>query len=422
MIQTLQKKFVITAMTAITVLIFLMLGAINIANIIIVGNEVERTLHIISENEGNAGNPVPPGGEPGAAPPALFMRTPKNEYDTLLSSNFFIVRFDQSGTIVDADTSRTSSVTEEEAAQLASEAYAGGDTIGRAGKFRYLMRTERNGNGTIIVFLDASGESVSYLRVLLLSAMIGLACWGLMLLFVILLSKKAIRPIAESLEKQKQFVTNAGHEIKTPLAIIQSNAEAMELYQGESKWSRNIKEQTLRLSGLMKNLLMLARMDEGGGHAAAVDFSMSDLVEETKNSFMQPMESKCIALQSCIAPNILLHAEKEQIEQLLCILLENAVKYTDTQGTIWIRLQRQEKTVELAIENTCSSLPPVPPDKLFDRFYRGDAARTQKSGGYGIGLSVARAIVSANGGTLHAVYQQDPVRICFQACFKVPAK
>ena len=422
MIQTLQKKFVITAMTAITVLIFLMLGAINIANIIIVGNEVERTLHIISENEGNAGNPVPPGEEPGAAPPALFMRTPKNEYDTLLSSNFFIVRFDQSGTIVDADTSRTSSVTEEEAAQLASEAYTGGDTIGRAGKFRYLMRTERNGNGTIIVFLDASGESISYLRVLLLSAMIGLACWGLMLLFVILLSKKAIRPIAESLEKQKQFVTNAGHEIKTPLAIIQSNAEAMELYQGESKWSRNIKEQTLRLSGLMKNLLMLARMDEGGGHAAAVDFSMSDLVEETKNSFLQPMESKCIALQSCIAPNVFLHAEKERIEQLLYILMENAVKYTDTQGTIWIRLQRQEKTVELAIENTCSSLPPVPPDKLFDRFYRGDAARTQKSGGYGIGLSVARAIVSANGGTLHAVYQQDPVRICFQACFKVPAK
>ena len=422
MIQTLQKKFVITAMTAITVLIFLMLGAINIANIIIVGNEVERTLHIISENEGNAGNPVPPGEEPGAAPPALFMRTPKNEYDTLLSSNFFIVRFDQSGTIVDADTSRTSSVTEEEAAQLASEAYTGGDTIGRAGKFRYLMRTERNGNGTIIVFLDASGESISYLRVLLLSAMIGLACWGLMLLFVILLSKKAIRPIAESLEKQKQFVTNAGHEIKTPLAIIQSNAEAMELYQGESKWSRNIKEQTLRLSGLMKNLLMLARMDEGGGHAAAVDFSMSDLVEETKNSFLQPMESKYIALQSCIAPNVFLHAEKERIEQLLYILMENAVKYTDTQGTIWIRLQRQEKTVELAIENTCSSLPPVPPDKLFDRFYRGDAARTQKSGGYGIGLSVARAIVSANGGTLHAVYQQDPVRICFQACFKVPAK
>ena len=423
MIQTLQKKFVITAMTAITVLVFLMLGAINIANIIIVGNEVERTLYIISENEGKIGSLAPvPNREPSAEPPAFFMRTPKNEYDTLLSSNFFIVRFDPSGAIVGADTSRTSSVTEEEAAQLAREAYAGGATIGRAGKFRYLMRLERNGNGTIIVFLDASGESVSYLRVLLLSAMIGLACWGLMLLFVILLSKKAIRPIAESLEKQKQFVTNAGHEIKTPLAIIQSNAEAMELYQGESKWSRNIKEQTVRLSGLMKNLLMLARMDEGGGHAAAVDFSMSDLVEETKNSFLQPMESKCIALQSCIAPNVFLHAEKERIEQLLYILMENAVKYTDTQGTIWIRLQRQEKTVELAIENTCSSLPPVPPDKLFDRFYRGDAARTQKSGGYGIGLSVARAIVSANGGTLHAVYQQDPVRICFQACFKVPAK
>ena len=128
------------------------------------------------------------------------------------------------------------------------------------------------GFGKVVVFLDTSGDIYSYIRVLFLSAAIGIACWLFMLLFVILLSKQAIRPIAENIEKQKQFVTNAGHEIKTPIAIIQSNTEAMELYNGENKWSKNIKEQTVRLNELMKNLLTLARMDESSTNLMQSDF------------------------------------------------------------------------------------------------------------------------------------------------------
>lgn len=409
MIRTLQKKFVVTAMIAVTVLMLLMLGVLNAVNRGLVEKEVERTLHVIAENEGNMGGLRP---VPGSAPPGAPVRGPKNEYDTLLSSNFFVVRFSQNGEMVYVDVSRTSSLTEEEAKTMAQEAYTRGKEEGKNGKFRYLLQNARTGPGATLVFLDVSAEGMSTLRVLLLSAAIGLVCWGLMLVLVILLSKKAIRPIAENIERQKQFVTNAGHEIKTPLAIIQANTEAMELYTGETKWSRHIKEQTARLSGLMQTLLLLARMDEGAWKTQAQTFSLSDTLDAMAHGFAQPMEAKGIALETAIQPDVSLCADRGQMEQLVSILLDNAVKYANQNGTIRLRLQKEEKQVLLEVRNTCERLPSAPPDKLFDRFYRADTARTQKDGGYGIGLSMARWIARANQGTIEASYM-PPDTVCF---------
>lgn len=412
MIKMLQKKFVVTAMIAVSALIFLLLGAVNAVNIVIVQGEVDRTLSMIMENGGNPGNTLP--GQ-NTAPPGL-MDAPKSDYDTLMSSNYFIVRLNRDGQSVFVDVSRTSAVTEEEAEAVAEKLYGSGKDSGKTGKFRYLIQADRVGNGTTAVFLDTSDESYSYLRVLLLSASIGLVCWGLMLLFVILLSKKAIRPIAENFEKQKQFVTNAGHEIKTPLAIIQSNTEAMELYNGENKWSKNIKTQTMRLSGLMNQLLMLARMDETAGKARMVDFCVSQTLEDVLQGFLQPAEEKGIVLHTDIQPDIILHADQSQIEQLCSILLDNAVKYADDGGQVWVCLTRDGKRVQMRFQNTCKSLPDDSPDKLFERFYRADTARTQKSGGYGIGLSIARTIVEANKGKIQAKYT-NPNHITFLVNF-----
>lgn len=413
MTRTLQRKFVVTAMVAITVLILFLLGAINVANIVIVGNQIDRTLHVVSEHEGSAGELRP---LPDSVTPRPFMDAPKNDYDTIMSSNFFVVRFDRNGTILSTDVSRTSAITEEEAETLALRIYESGQDSGRTGRFRYLLAASPTGRVCTLVFLDTSGENLSYIRVLLLSGAVGLVCWGLMLVLVIFLSRRAIRPIVENMEKQKQFVTNAGHEIKTPLAIIQSNTEAMELYNGETKWSRNIKEQTVRLNGLMKNLLTLARMDEGAGQGRAEEFSLSDLMAQAVWSFSQPVEVRRITLQVDLQPEIRLRADPTQMEQLLSILLDNAVKYTNQGGTIWISLRREDKRVRFSVQNTCETLPDAPPEKLFDRFYRSDAARTQKTGGYGIGLAVAQSIAAANRGTLRAEYL-PPDRIRFTALF-----
>lgn len=403
MIKTLQRKFVITAMIAISVLILLLLGTINIVNIIIVRKQVDAKLVMISESEGNPDNiPIPPGGMQPQIPYGQ-----KNEYDTFISSNFFVVRFDNEGTIVYTDTSRISSLNEEDAVRLAEEVYDNDSRTGKIEHFQYMIRSSRTGLGRVAVFLDTSGDFVSYIRVLFLSAGIGIVCWIMMFFFVVLLSKKAIRPIAINMEKQKQFVTNAGHEIKTPLAIIQSNTEAMELYNGESKWSKNIKNQTIRLNELMNNLLTLARIDEDTANLHVVDFPLSQLMEETIHNFSESLTLRGISLQTHIQPMIILRANQEHIAQLISVLMDNAVKYTNEGGSIMVSLEKNEKRIKLQFKNTCEQLPMVSPDKLFDRFYRVNEARTQKSGGYGIGLSVAQSITETYKGRITAEYENE---------------
>lgn len=411
MTRTLQKKFVVTAMAAISILLLLLLGAINVANCIMVGNQIDRNLQMIAARE-TGGEAAPPRED---IPPRRFLEPPKNAYDTVLSSNYFVVRYDPNGNITEIDVSRTSTVSEDDARERAALAYVRGWESGRDGRFRYLLQTSPE--GSTVIFLDTSGERFSYLRVLLLSVGVGAVCWGLMLALVMFLSRRAIRPMEENIQRQKQFVTNAGHEIKTPLAIIQSNAEALELYQGESKWSRNIKEQTQRLDGLMKNLLTLARMDEGAGVTRPEEVPLSQMVEERAADFLQPMEDRSITLERAIQPDLTIRADRAQMEQLLSTLLDNSVKYTDEGGMVWVRLNREGRQLRLSVENTCPTLPDVPPEKLFDRFYRGNSARTQKSGGYGIGLAVARSLAQANGGSLRARYLQ-PNCICFEVTFE----
>lgn len=228
----------------------------------------------------------------------------------------------------------------------------------------------------------------------------GIFGWLLMLLLVILLSKKTIAPVARSIEKQKQFVTNAGHEIKTPLAIILANTDAMELHNGENKWSKNIRAQTLRLSGLMQNLLMLAKMDESSAKLPMCSFDISTAAEDTVNAFTEPAALKGVMIEQDIQKGLNLNGNRDSIIQLMTVLLDNAVKYTESGGTIRAKLSGNDKNIALSIANTCE--PIDHPEKLFDRFYRGDSARTQKNGGYGIGLSVAQAIAELHKGTITA--------------------
>lgn len=410
MTASLQKKFVRTAMVAVTVLMVLMLGAINVANILMVDRQVEKTLLMIAENEGS----MPP--QP-MTPPQTLGRDPENTRDAFQSARFFLIRFDPAGNVVLADISRVASLTEADALQLARRAYESGDGQGRAGGFRYVLRPSRTEPGTVAVFLDASGERHSYGQVLLLSVGIGVVCWAGMLLLVRLLSRRAIRPIEENIRRQKEFITNAGHEIKPPLSIIQANTEAMELYGGENKYSRNIRTQITRLTGLTNELLSLARMEEGSPTMFS-QVSLSLLLEESAETFRQPLELNGITLHAEIAGGVCICGNRERLAQLLSVLLDNAAKYTNPGGQVQVRLQRTERLAQLTVANSVARLPDVPAEKLFDRFYRADDARTQRSGGYGIGLSVGRAIAQTHGGTLTARYDGQE-RICFTAQFRL---
>ena len=401
MIHTLQKKFVVTAMTAITILLLVLLGTINLANYIMLNHHGNQLMQILIENEG--------------APDMVC----RSEYDSdrvpmgppdrnreAMEASYFLLRWDAKGALSYADTQHIFAVTAQEAREYGETAMETNESAGELEQFRYrIVRT--HDDGAMAVFLDVSAQRRSMLTVLGASAVVGICCWVLMFVLVNLLSRRAIRPIAENFERQKQFVTDAGHEIKTPLAIILANTEAMELHCGENKWSRNIRSQTTRLSGLMENLLILARMDEQRPKLVREDLDFSALVREHAEPFGEGAALKNADFSISVEPGIHIHADREQMLQIVTILLDNAVKYVNEDGRIALSLRREGAGAVLQVRNSCAALPDCPPEKLFDRFYRGDSARTQKNGGYGIGLSVARAIVQANGGTIRAAYNGE---------------
>ncbi len=408
MIKTLHRKFVVTAMIAITVLLFFLIGVINILNYVQVNQQSSHTLSLLASNDGMFPKPDNHGDRP-MDPPRNFLSPPFDE-DDALSTRYFIVRTDPQDQVRFVDVAHIASVSRDDAVQYALDALASGRDQGTMDHFRYQIVSSQSGPGKTLVFLDRSDQLYSIFRVLIISVLAFLLCWALMLLLVLLLSKKAIKPVAVSLQKQKQFVTNAGHEIKTPLAIIMSNTDAMELHQGPSKWSHNIRTQAIRLNGLMQNLLLLAKMDEASLQPAFSDFDLSRLVQESVASYLEPAAMRSIRLDTLIAPDVHIHSSRDHVAQLVSILLDNAVKYADDGGHIVVSLQHPDaKRTVLQVKNTCRRLPDVPPDRLFDRFFRGDAARTQKNGGYGIGLSMAQAIVQALDAHISAKYLEGNV-------------
>ena len=406
--RTLRRKFTVTAMIAVTVLLLVLLGAINGVNAWTSRAEIERQLDALSDTRQGF---EPQGGREPDFDPARhwdgrdrMTLGPSPAAQTLFTARWYLVWADENGEITAVDSSHIEYGSEEEATELF--AAAKGRSEGGAGAFRFRTVTLPEG-GTLTVLLYTAQTRQSVLRVAALSLLAGLAAWGLMLLLVTFLSKKAIEPVARSMEKQKRFVTDAGHELKTPLAIILANTEAMELRQGESKYSRNIREQVQRLSGLTQNLLTLARADEGGA-LQIEELDLSALAAESLRPFREPAELRRLTLSEELASDIRVTADRRQLGQLLSILLDNAVKYTPEGGAVSLRTRREGGKAVLEVRNTVADQS-IPPERFFDRFYRADEARTQKSGGYGIGLSAARAIAEAHKGSLGAAYEGDGI-------------
>ena len=444
MIRLLKRKFIVAAMTAVTVLLTALLGVVNVVNAWTTAQDAARLLDNLVQME-TLGRPnpsqdgIPPEGEEpppmpsGEEPPPIpsgegwnrpnvippmqrddgrgrgFMGEVLNENDRL--SAVYFVAWVRDGAVVRTDVERISTVTQTEAAALTTAVLTDGRTEGREDSFRFASAQNQDGE-TVYVFLENSTRRNAVLRVAALSALAGLGGWLLMLGLVILLSKKTIAPIAENMDRQRQFVTDAGHELKTPLAIIQANTEAMELIAGETKWSRNIKAQTARLTDLTRNLLTLARAEEAPLQGSLVPVDLSALAEKTAQMFQAPMERKHLTLEAQIEHGVTVRGNEAQLCSLCSILFDNAVKYGSEGSALRLTLKQAEKTCTLRLENCCDALPDCPPERLFDRFFRGDSARTQSSGGFGIGLSAAQVITLQHRGRLEAEYPAEN-RIAF---------
>ena len=433
MVKQLQKKFIISAMLAVTILLVVLIGGINVFNYLTTSGDNDRLMEMLcysfetstkwnvdttdstqppqsingtqqntTDASGNQNNPDFPPQDNGTKPPDDkknngFGRHDKNAVD---SARYAAVAIDKNGNIIRTDVTHISSLTEDEVTAITEALKNTALGTGTYSGFLYRISETKRAEGKVIILLDNSMQISSFFTVLFISVGAGIFGWLMMLLLVILLSRKTIAPVARSIEKQKQFVTNAGHEIKTPLAIILANTDAMELHNGENKWSKNIRAQTLRLSGLMQNLLMLAKMDESSAKLPMCSFDISTAAEDTVNAFIEPAALKGVMIEQDIQKGLQLNGNRDSIVQLMTVLLDNAVKYTVSGGMIRAKLSGNDKNIALSIANTCE--PIDHPEKLFDRFYRGDSARTQKNGGYGIGLSVAQAIAELHKGTITA--------------------
>lgn len=280
---------------------------------------------------------------------------------------------------------------------------------GRAGNYLYTASQQKNGSVTW-AFLDVSQERNALVRILLVTVVVGVAAWLLIFLLVIYLSRRAIAPIAENIERQRRFITDAGHELKTPLAVIVSNVDVQELHGGRTKWLDNIRSQAFRLSELTKQMLTLAKMDESGAESfVSTTFDASQVMEDTVRLFGESADLRHIRVRTDIEPSVQITFSKEQFRQMLELLLDNAVKYGRENGELSVSLHTDRKRIRMSFSNDCEHLPETEPDRLFDRFYRADTSRSRQTGGSGIGLAVVRAIAEHGGGKANAYYHGENV-------------
>lgn len=401
--RTLRRKFVIFAMSAVTVLLVVLVSAINVFSWIILERQSDRVLHTLANGEGVPfQNDFPGRGQP----------IPPVNMDIIKSTRFFMVRTDSLGNVLDVNVDQISSVTEEQAARYAEQVR---DVSGKIEGYKY--EVQQYGNDHLIFFMDTAVQIRTFVMVFSVSSAIALICWFLVLIFAVILSGRVVRPVLEGMEKQKQFITNAGHELKTPLSVIQSNNDASALIYGETKYSKNIRLQIKRLSVLMNHLLTLSKLDEEAElPVQAAD--ISEMAGAMLPDYEAAMAQKKITVSTDIQPGLSLKVHRDTFSQMLSALLDNAVKYTPDGGTIFFAVRTCGGHIEITEENSCEEPCCPDPERLFERFYRGDNARTQNgtSCGYGIGLSAARAIAETFGGRLTASYPEHG-KIRFTARF-----
>lgn len=328
--------------------------------------------------------------------------------ETKFSTRYFSVKLDNTGTISQMNINHIAAVTEDLVQEYSQIVLDSKKDYGYLGQYKYLQLPEED--GSIIIFLDCTTQQEAIESFLYLSCGIALLVFVVVLILVCILSREAISPIISTMEKQKQFITDAGHELKTPLAIISANADVLALYAGENEWVDSIRNQVGRLNVLVQELLMLARMEEQCQlEMAQLDFSA--LVQQTAAPFAILAEKKQVLLQLDVEPQIMIRGEAGSLQRLVSVLVDNAVKYVQECGAVSVTLKKKNRSAQLEVYNSCDMVPEGDLNQLFDRFRRTDLSRARENGGYGIGLSVARVVAQTHHGKIYVERRDEG--ICF---------
>lgn len=415
MIRKLQRKFVFAAMLSLLLVLGLLIGLINILNYRTLVKDADATLSMLSELDGNSRGMFTFGDRDLSEPHDGTERDRRREWngERPYQARYFSVTLSEAGEPSAVDLRNIVTVDESSALDMAKAAAAKGREKGFSGDYRYLGVPAES--GTRWIFLNREVELAAFRSVLWTSIGISAAGYLMVFLLLMLLSARIVRPIAQSYEKQKQFITDAGHELKTPITIIRADADVLEEDLPDSEWIADIRTQTDRLSSLTNDLIYLSRTEEEGAKLQMLDFPLSDVVSETAQPFQSVALTQNKTFTADIRPGLSFRGDEKSIRKLVSILLDNAMKYSPEGGSIALSLQKTGRQTQLSVTNTAEGLEKGSQDRLFDRFYRADASRNSETGGFGLGLAIAKAVVESHKGRIHAV--SDGTSLTVEATF-----
>lgn len=400
MIGKLQRKFVAIAMIAVMVVSGSVFLIIMLESYKTTSRQFDEIINLIIENNGT----IPDYAE------KKDIQTNFITKETQYSTRYFTVKVNKDNEITNIDTTHIASITREEIDSIIKDVLKSNKHEDFYDNYKY--KIVKREDERLIVFLDCSTQLNGLEQTAEKSAIIICGEIAIALIIVSAFSRRVLRPLIENMENQKQFITNAGHELKTPLAVILADVDVLEMTAGEdNEWVKSIKSQANSLNVLIRNLLKLANTQEGRTGLEITSFAINEVVEEELNEFKALIKDRKIEFDA--KKEVMINADKNTMKQLITILLDNAVKYTQEDGIIKINLEKQGKSAKMEFSNTCENVKDINISKVFDRFYRDDKSRNKKKEGYGIGLSIAKSIVEMHKGRIYAFVDKNNM-VCFK--------
>ena len=396
MFKSLRRKFITTAVGSVAVVIAILAIALNFINYYKLEERIDTTLLDASKSQALIKIFVEDGDD---------LIITKNSSSTTDYNGFSIAKVDDSGRII--KTYRDDSlIPDQDALQhKVIKALNSGKTSGFIGSYRFLKAETNVGN--LILFLNCQRELDSQHSFEKNSLLISIGVIASVFVLIVLVSKRVIAPIQETYIKQKQFITGASHELKTPLAIISSNADVLEMMNGDSKWTQNIHNQVDRLTSLVNSLVVFSRMEEKDT-VERTRFDLTNALESRIEDFNELANFQKKNIVTDIDSDLYYFGEEASIVQLMDILLENAIKYAPEDSGISVSLKKNRKYAILKVSNK-ATVQKGDLGKVFDRFYRLDESRNSAIKGYGIGLSMAQLIAEKHKETIRAYAPEDGI-------------
>ena len=397
-----RNRIMLSAMLSFLIILVLTVGAIWFISYQAMERStdsfIDSRLEPREENEGEGGRRFMQD-----APPAMFGYNPGRRN---MPSGFYEITFTPEGELDQINRRGIAEDADISVQEYVMDAVKKNVEKGKVGSYKFGIRRNEDGSGTIIL-VDNSIQLHMLFDMLKNAGMVGIGIFLLLIIVLFPVSGRMAEVFVRNVEEQRRFITDAGHDLKTPVAIARANLDVLELREGKNKWSDNIRAQVDRMEHLVQDLIMMARLDEEKNEETLEEIDLTALTEAIWQEYQPSLRQKQIAGETELEKTVPVRGSESLVRRLVCLLMDNAVQYTPEGGTIRLEVKPEKKKNRIVLANSVTSLPTEKPEKLTQRFVRGDSARTQKSGGSGIGLAAAKRIAEKHHGRLAVSYPDD---------------